>query len=255
MTGGSRGIGRASCILLAQRGYDVAVNYRSGESEAKSVVEQINTQSLSSLYQQESQTYPLGRVRVVAFQADVSKEVDVVKLYDDIRKTFRRDPTALVNNAGVIGLREEDITKIPTSELTKVLETNVYGPFYCTREFVRRAGKSHGANGGSIVNISSGASYIGSPLCYAMSKGALNSMTAGLNQTLPREEGIRINTISPGSTETDMVTEQDVKNRRPLIPMGRPGKPEEIAEGIVFLVSDASSYCSGANIRISGGRP
>uniref|UniRef100_A0A7S2E223 Uncharacterized protein n=1 Tax=Helicotheca tamesis TaxID=374047 RepID=A0A7S2E223_9STRA len=196
----------------------------------------------------------------MTFQADVSNEEEVISLYDSIYTKFGRYPTGLVNNAGILGTRNADITSMTTADLEQVFAVNVYGPFYCTREFVRRwkimnGNRQQQQQRGSIVNVSSGSAHIGNPLFYAMSKGALNSFMAGLSKTLPADHNIRMNAIAPGVTKTDIVTDEMADKVMPLIPMKRVGEPEEIAEGIVFLISDGSSYCSGANVRMAGGRP
>jgi len=224
----------------------VAINYANDAEAARSVVKSLNAQRRST-------SASMGRV--AAFRADVSSEDEVIRLYDEIRESFGADPSALVNNAGILGTVDPDVRNVETSDLDKVFRVNVYGPFLCAREFVRRSGRASGGQGGAIVNVSSGSAKIGSPLVYAMSKGAMDSMMAGLAKTLPPSEGIRINAVSPGMTETDMVTREQIESKLSLIPMGRAAKAEEIAETIAFLVSDASSYCSGANIRVAGGRP
>uniref|UniRef100_A0A6U6JCU6 Uncharacterized protein n=1 Tax=Odontella aurita TaxID=265563 RepID=A0A6U6JCU6_9STRA len=255
VTGGSRGIGAATCKLLASRGYDVAVNYQSGEGEARGVCDYIDAVRVE--HAESSSWEYVGRA--IPIKADVSIEGDVERLFDSVESQFGRPPTGLVNNAGILGPREVDVTELSKVALDSVMATNVYGPFYCCREFVKRVGtkkaKEKGAKGGAIVNVSSGSAYTGRPLLYAMSKGALDSMMAGLSQTLP-SEGIRINAVAPGVTETDMVTPQMIDNVIPLIPMGRAGKPEEIAEVIAFLLGDGGGgYCCGAKIRAAGGRP
>lgn len=251
VTGGSRGIGAATCRLLASKGYDVAVNYRSGEDEARSVCDGI--EALRKLSSEGEASGYVGSAFPV--KADVSVESDVANLFESVQSHFGAPPTGLVNNAGILGPREADVVELSCEELGTVLATNVYGPFFCCREFVKRTSTKRGGKGGAIVNVSSGSAYTGRPLLYAMSKGALDSMMAGLSQSLP-SEGIRINAVAPGVTETDMVTPEMIENVIPLIPMGRAGKPEEIAEVIAFLLGDGGGgYCCGAKVRAAGGRP
>lgn len=249
VTGGSRGIGQATSILLASKGYDVAINYRSDTVSAHNVWDEI----------QSMKNDDNGIGDAMTFQADVSKEEEVSRLFQNIHQHFGRDPDGLVNNAGIVGERipNNDITLMSTPDLQKVIETNTYGPFYCIREFVSRVStQKEGGKGGTIVNVSSGAAYIGTGnLFYSMSKGALDSMMIGLSQSLPRLHGIRINSVVPGMTETDMCTPEQIEANKHLVPMGRGGKPEEVAESILFLLGENSYFCCGAKIRVAGGRP
>ena len=193
VTGGSRGIGAACSAALASKGYDVVVVYRAGAQEAREVVAGITSSG----------------GRAVAMQADVSDESQVMKLFAEVDAWRGRSPlTCLVNNAGVLGPKGEQgsLQHITTDSLLSVLKVNAVGPALCIREAESRMSTSHGNSGGAIVQISSGSAYIGTPLQYACSKGALNSLTIGLVSSLARQ-GIRINTISPGMTATDMISE------------------------------------------------
>jgi len=263
VTGGARGIGKATCLLLASRGYQVAVNYRSNKKAAQDVVDEIQ------------QTCP--DTNVMAFQADVSQEKQVEKLFDNVTKHFGMNPTGLVNNAGVMEPMEKDIAKITRETLDRDFATNTYGPFFCTREFVKRTSTKNGGKGGSIVNVSSisaDGGQIGAynvvvwinaccivvllltlsscAVAYAMSKCAMEAMVNGIAKTLPLE-GIRINTVVPGLTDTGMATPEQIEMMSGVIPMRRAGEPMEIAKAIEYLLSDESSYCSGARLRASGG--
>ena len=160
-----------------------------------------------------------------------------------------------MNNAGVHGPRGrlEDLTN---DEIQAVLRTNVLGCFLCARAAVKRMSTKHGGSGGVIVNVSSGSAHLGAPndgILYAASKGAVNSLTIGLSQEVARD-GIRVNTVAPGLTETDMPSKEALEQMGPQLPSGRVGQPEEIGEAIIWLLSDAASYVNGANLRVSGGR-
>jgi NAD(P)-dependent dehydrogenase (short-subunit alcohol dehydrogenase family) len=236
VTGGSRGIGKATCLLLASKGYQVALNYKTNQEAAQAVVDEIQA--------------PKGKA--IAFQADVSKEEEVERLFDQVTEAFGMTPTGLVNNAGVMEPMEKDICNISKETLDKDLATNTYGPFFCTREFVKRASTKRGGKGGSIVNVSSISADGGQVVAYAMSKAAMEAMVAGIAKTLPLE-GIRINSVVPGLVDTGMATPEQVEILSGYIPMRRAGEPREIAQAIEYLLSDASSYCTGAKLRISGG--
>ena len=236
VTGGSRGIGRATCLLLASKGYQVAVNYKGNNEAALAVVNEIQAADGTA----------------TAFQADVSQEKEVEQLFDSVIEAFGMAPTHLVNNAGIMEPMEKDITKITKETLDADLATNTYGPFFCTREFVKRCSTKNGGKGGAIVNVSSISADGGSIVAYAMSKSAMEAMTAAICKTLPLE-GIRINTVVPGLTDTGMAKPEQIEVLSNIIPMRRAGEPMEIAKAIEYLLSDASAYCTGAKLRVSGG--
>jgi NAD(P)-dependent dehydrogenase (short-subunit alcohol dehydrogenase family) len=239
VTGGSRGIGAATCRLLARDGWDVAVNYRADAPAAEAVVADV---------------VALGR-RAVAVRGDVGVEGDVLALFDIVERALG-PVEGLVNSAGITGLKGR-LEALTVEAIEAVLRTNVVGSILTCREAVRRMSTRHGGKGGAIVNVSSGSAYIGNPgsgVLYAISKGAVNSLHAGLSQEVAGE-GIRVNAVSPGMTATDMVSEDAIQRSLPNIPMGRAGEPEEIAEAIVWLMSDRARYVAGANIRVAGGRP
>jgi NAD(P)-dependent dehydrogenase (short-subunit alcohol dehydrogenase family) len=237
VTGGARGIGRATCLLLASRGYDVAVNYQSNAEGAQSVVTDIESAG--------------GHAR--AFQADVSEESQVTQLFDDVVKAFGRAPNGLVNNAGIMEPWLNDIATIEFDTLDRDIRTNLYGPWFCTREFVKRASTASGGKGGSIVNVSSTSAASSQPLAYGISKAAQEAMANGLSKTLPPNHGIRINTVVPGLTDTGLASEENIAILAKIIPLRRAAEPDEIAKGIAVLLSDESSYASGAFLKISGG--
>lgn len=239
VTGASRGIGKATCLLLASRGYNVAVNYKSNQAEAQAVVDAIHAQSPG--------------IKAMAFQADVSEPDQVIRMFDKVFEGFGKNPTGLVNNAGVMERMTKDIVEVSFSTLKDDLATNTFGAFFCTREFVKRASTNRGGKGGTIVHVSSVSAEDGIPIAYAMSKAATEAMTRGISKTLPLE-GIRINTVVPGLTDTDMAgSPEQVELLSGYIPMRRAGQPSEVANAIEYFLSDASMYCSGAKLRVSGG--
>jgi len=193
-----------------------------------------------------------------AFEADVSQEPDVCAMFEAVRAWGAL--RGLVNNAGI--LRGPDgsasVADLNVADVEAIVATNVIGPMLCTREAMKlmsaKLNDDGRARGGSIVNISSGSAVIGRPLLYAASKGALNSFQAGAVDELA-SHGIRINAVSPGMTNTDLVADVVPTFDFSKIPLGRIGEPEEIAAGVAFLLNETGSYCSGANIRMSGGRP
>jgi NAD(P)-dependent dehydrogenase (short-subunit alcohol dehydrogenase family) len=243
VTGGSRGIGRATCLLLAQKGYNVALNYCNDKEAAHRVVEECTTSS-------NDESVPLGTI--VTFQADISKPDQVVKLFQEIEAHFQQNPSCLVNNAGIMEPMQKDITKIDNDVLWRDYQTNACGPFYCTKEFVKRAAKSRGGTGGSIVCVSSISAESAQILAYGMSKAAMEAMVAGLSKTLPLE-GIRINIVQPGLIDTGLASPDILEVMSGVIPARRAGCPKEVAAAIEYFLSDQSQYCSGTKLRIAGG--
>jgi len=242
VTGGGRGIGAACSEALAARGYGVVIAYRSDEASAQDVCRRIAAE---------------GGV-ACATRCDVGVEEDVVNLFK-FADTFRGGAplSVLVNNAGQMGEPTSDLsacTSRGADDLLDMMRTNVAGPLLTIREAEKRMSSANGGCGGAIVQISSGAAAIGSPLLYASTKGALNSLTIGLVAPLAKQ-GIRINTVSPGMTDTDMVAEAAKTFDFSQIPMGRMGTPREIADTVAWLCSDEATYVAGANIRVAGGRP
>jgi NAD(P)-dependent dehydrogenase (short-subunit alcohol dehydrogenase family) len=242
VTGASRGIGAAVATLAGERGYAVAVNFSTGEIEAKNVVAQILA----------------GGGRAVAIQADVSREEDILRLF----KTAERDLgpiKALVNNAGVTGgfARVEEVS---SAAIANVFAVNVSGTILCSREAVRRMSTRRGGSGGAIVSISSLAARTGAAgewVHYAASKGAIDSFTIGLAREVAAE-GIRVNAVAPGLVDTGLHAANGEPSRLQRlmgsIPMGRPGMPREVAEGVLWLLSPAASFTTGAILEIGGGR-
>jgi NAD(P)-dependent dehydrogenase (short-subunit alcohol dehydrogenase family) len=242
VTGGGRGIGAATARLLAQRGYRVCVNWCRAAAPAEALVAEIEAAGGEAF----------------AVQADIAKESGVLRLFqavDDCGAPLK----ALVNNAGITGLagRVESLT---CDTLDEVLNTNVKGLILSAREAVKRMSTTHGGQGGAIVNLSSGAVSIGSPgeyVWYAASKGAVDSFTLGLAKEVAGD-GIRVNAVAPGFVATEIHAASGLPHRleenAPKVPMGRAADPAEVAEAILWLLSDAASYTTGAILRVAGGR-
>ena len=241
VTGASRGIGAATALLAAERGYHVAVNYLRNRTAADAVVDQIEAAG--------------GRAFAIA--ADVGSETDVVRMFEGIDRELGK-VTALVNNAGIL----EQQTRLDTMDAarwSRILSTNVTGCFLCAREAVRRMSTKHGGVGGAIVNVSSMAAVLGSPneyIDYAASKAAVDTLTLGLAKEVA-EEGIRVNAVRPGPVYTDIHKSAGEPGRvdrvKERIPMRRGGEVEEVARAILWLLGDEASYSTGAFVNVSGG--
>jgi NAD(P)-dependent dehydrogenase (short-subunit alcohol dehydrogenase family) len=242
ITGASRGIGAATARLAAANGYAVAVNYASARAEAESVVREIVAAG--------------GIARAIA--GDVSREADVLSLFVEAHETLG-PIVGLVNNAGVTG-GSARVAELSADQLERTLAVNVTGSFLCAREAVRRMAHSRGGVGGAIVNLSSIAARLGGAgewVHYAASKGAIDSFTRGLAIEVAAD-GIRVNAVSPGLIETDIHTTSSIPDRlatlAPTVPMRRAGTPEEVAETILWLLSERASYVSGTIVDVGGGR-
>lgn len=242
VTGASRGIGAATARLAAERGFAVAVNYARGQAEATAVVQSIRAKG----------------GRAAAVQADVGKEEDIVRMFLETERALG-PVTALVNNAGVTGgfARVEAVT---AAALERLFAVNITGSILCAREAVRRMSTKRGGSGGVIINISSIAARTGAAgewAHYAASKGAINSFTVGLAREVATE-GIRVNAVAPGLVETGIHAANGEPGRlerlRPTIPMGRAGTAEEVAEAVIWLLSPAAAYVTGAVLEVGGGR-
>ena len=241
VTGGSRGIGRATSLLLAQQGYDLCINYLSNQERALSL---------------QSEILALG-VRCMLYQADVADEVAVVAMFKAIDQQLG-PLNALVNNAALM-LPQLSIEQVTSARLEQMFSVNVGGSFLCAREAVLRMAYKHGGAGGSIVNVSSLAALTGSPdeyLDYAASKGAIDTFTKGLAKEVSRE-GIRVNAVRPGLIYTQMHRDGGEADRvdrvKGSLPLGRGGTPEEVAEAICWLLSERASFSTGGSINVSGG--
>jgi NAD(P)-dependent dehydrogenase (short-subunit alcohol dehydrogenase family) len=238
VTGASRGIGAATAKLAASRGYDVAVNYVRDANAAAAVVTAIKTS---------------GR-RAIAIQGDMAKEADVARVFAAIDQELG-PITHLVYNSGTTGANSR-LEAADVAMMRDVIELNVLGALMCVKAAIPRMSARHGGQGGAIVLISSAAATLGGPgeyVWYAASKGATDSMTYGLSKELAGD-AIRVNAVQPGLIETGIHPPGRLERMAPLVPMGRAGSPEEIAESILFLLSDASSYTSGTVLRVAGGR-
>ncbi len=241
ITGASRGIGAATALMAADKGYGVCVNYRTGSSAAEQVVAQIIA----------------AGGRAIAVGADVAKEKDVAGMFD--QASDKLGPVgALVNNAGILET-QSSFSEIGVERFRRILETNVIGAFICAREAVRRMSRSNGGIGGSIINVSSIAARTGAPheyIDYAASKGALDSMTAGLARELA-PEGIRVNLVRPGFIYTEMHSAGGEPGRVDRlvgsIPLRRGGTPDDVARAILWLISDKAAYAVGVSLDVTGG--
>ncbi len=242
VTGGSRGIGRATAILLAKQGYRVAVNYLNNAQAAQKVVNEITATGSQA----------------IAIQADIADEQQVVAMFTQIARELG-PLTALVNNAGIL-FTQSTIENLTAERINQVMSTNVTGYFLCCREAVKVMSKKHGGQGGGIVNVSSAASRLGAPgeyIDYAASKGAVDTLTTGLSLEVA-PYGIRVNCVRPGLIYTEIHAsggEPDRVDRlKANLPMQRGGEPQEVAEAIAWLLSDSASYVTGSFIDLAGGR-
>jgi len=241
ITGGSRGIGAATALALARRGWAVGVGYRADSDAAFRVVKECESAGGAAL----------------AVAVEVGSPSSVAALFD--AAAGLGPIRALVNNAGIVDTRSR-VDEMTALRLQRMFTVNTIGPFLCAGEAVRRMSTRHGGTGGSIVNVSSAASRLGSPgqyVDYAASKGALDTMTLGLAKEVA-QEGIRVNAVRPGLIDTEIHASggqpDRVRSLEHEIPMGRGGRPEEVADTIAWLCSPEASYVTGALVDVSGGR-
>jgi NAD(P)-dependent dehydrogenase (short-subunit alcohol dehydrogenase family) len=242
VTGGSRGIGAATALLAARKGYAVAVNYTRSEAAAQDLVRTIRAAG--------------GRAE--AIPGDVADEAQVLALFQEVDGKLGR-LTALVNNAGIVD-RAARVDEMDLQRLKRMFDVNVFGSMLCAREAVRRMSTRHGGRGGAIVNVSSAAARLGAPgqyVDYAASKGAIDTFTIGLAKEVAAE-GIRVNAVRPGLIETEIHASGGLPNRvrdlAHLVPMQRGGSAEEVAQAIVWLLSPEASYTTMSLLDVSGGR-
>lgn len=242
ITGGGRGIGAATAKLAAALGYAVCVSYLRDKGAADAVADEI---------------VKLGG-RAATVQADIAVEADVVRLFGTVDSLFGR-LDALVNNAGMLETQMR-VDQMDAGRLARVLATNVTGPFMCCREAVRRMSTTRGGHGGAIVNLSSAAARIGSPgeyVDYAAAKAAVDTLTIGLSKEVA-DEGIRVNAVRPGVIHTGIHASGGEPGRvhrlAGSIPMRRGGNPDEVANAVLWLLSDEASYVTGAILDVTGGR-
>lgn len=242
ITGASRGIGAATALLAARQGYAVAVNYLKNQPAAARVVSQIEEAGGTAF----------------ALQADVSHEAGVSALFAEVDRHWGR-LDSLVNNAGILE-KQMRLVEMNASRLDRIFAANIVGPFLCAREAVKRMSTARGGPGGTIVNVSSIAARTGAPgeyVDYAAAKGALDTMTVGLSKEVAAE-GIRVNGVRPALIHTDIHADGGepgrVERLKDSTPMKRGGLAEEVAEAIVWLMSEKSSYSTGTFIDVTGGR-
>ena len=238
ITGASRGIGAATARLAARRGFDVAVNYLKDRASAEKVVADVAA---------------AGR-RAVAVQADMASEDDIVRMFATVDQKLGRI-THLVYNTGITGPMSR-IEGLSAKDAQEILDVNVLGAFIAARAAIPRLSVRHGGGGGSMVFLSSAMATLGGAgdyVMYSVSKAAIDTLTLGLARELAGE-GIRVNAVAPGPIATDIHPPGRLDRLAPAVPLGRAGTPEEVAEAVVFLLSDASSYTTGVVLRVAGGR-
>jgi NAD(P)-dependent dehydrogenase (short-subunit alcohol dehydrogenase family) len=238
IAGGSRGIGAATAKMAATRGYDVAVNYKSNTKAAEGVVAAVKA----------------AGGRAVALQGDMAVEADVERVFDETTKALGAI-SHFVHSSGIPG-KNSKLEAAAAQTLRDVIDVNLFGAMLCARAAVRRMSTARGGKGGSIVLLSSIASLTGGAgeyVFYAAAKGGIDALTNGLAREVVKE-GIRVNAIRPGPTVTEIHEPGRLERITPMLPMGRPGQPDEVAEAILFLLSDAASYITGAVLNVSGGR-
>ena len=242
VTGGSRGIGAAVCLGAAKAGWSVVVNYASNAQAADAVVAAIRQ----------------GGGSAIAVRGDVGSDADIKSIFAAADEAFGR-LDGLVNNAGIVGPTQR-VDEMSVERLERMFRINVTGSILCAGEAVRRMSTRHGGKGGVIVNISSVAAELGSPaqyVDYAASKGAIDTFTIGLAREVAAE-GVRVNAVRPGIIDTEIHASGGLPDRaRDLastIPVQRPGTAEEVADAVLYLLSDKATYVTGAILNVSGGR-
>lgn len=242
VTGGSRGIGAATARLAAAQGWAVAVNYTANSLAADEVVRHIRS----------------GGGHAITVQADVADETQVLRMFEKVDAKLGR-LTGLVNNAGVVDVTAR-LDEMTMARWRRMFDINVMGSLLCAREAVKRMATRHGGDGGAIVNVSSAAARLGAPgqyVDYAAAKGAIDAFTIGLAKEVA-SDGIRVNAVRPGLIETEIHASGGLPNRvndlRHQVPMQRGGTADEVAQAIVWLLSDAASYTTMSLLEVSGGR-
>lgn len=238
IAGGSRGIGAACARLAAGRGYDVAVNYKSNSNAAASVVADVKK----------------AGGQAVALQGDMAIEADIERVFDAAAKALG-PVTHFVHSAGIIGDNSR-LDEADAATIREVLDVDTFGALLCLRACVRRMSTKHGGKGGSVVMLSSMAAPLGGAnecVWYAAAKAGVDSAVIGVSREVAKE-GMRVNAVTPGVIDTDIQPPGRVERVTPMLPMGRAGQADEVAEAVLFLLSDAASYINGANLRVSGAR-
>jgi NAD(P)-dependent dehydrogenase (short-subunit alcohol dehydrogenase family) len=238
VTGSGRGIGAATAIAAARQGYAVGVNYQSNSARADEVVRTIRDNGGSA----------------VALQADIGDEAAVTAMFETVDREFGRID-ALVNNAGIL-TPVGRVESVDADALAHLVQTNIVGTILCCREAIRRMSTSHGGAGGVIVNVGSVMARLGGGgtlVPYSATKAAVETLTFGLSQEVAGE-GIRVTGVSPGLVETEMVPASRIEQVAPTLPMKRLGQVDEVAEAVVWLLSDKASYVAGTMLGVTGGR-
>ncbi len=238
IAGGSRGIGAATARFAGARGYDVAINYKSNAKAAASVVDAVKA----------------AGGKAVAIQGDMVTEQAIERVFDEAARALG-PLTQFVHSSGIVGDASR-LDEASAQTIREVLDIDTYGAMLCLRACMRRMSTKHGGKGGSVVMVSSMAATIGGAnecVWYAAAKAGVDAMVVGAAREVAKE-GMRVNAVSPGVIDTEIQPPGRIDRVAPMLPMGRPGKAEEVAEAILFLLSDAASYVNGANIRVSGAR-
>lgn len=238
VAGGSRGIGASTARLASARGYDVAVNYKSNAKAAEGVVDAVKA----------------AGGKAAALAGDMAVEADIARVFAEAADALG-PVTHFVHSSGIIGPYSR-LDEADAQMMREVFEVDTVGAMLCLRECVRRMSTKNGGKGGSVVMLSSMAAVIGGAgecVWYAAAKGAVDSMVVGMSREVAKE-GMRVNAVTPGVIDTDIQPPGRLERVGPALPMGRPGQANEVAEAILFLLSDAASYVNGANLRVSGAR-
>jgi NAD(P)-dependent dehydrogenase (short-subunit alcohol dehydrogenase family) len=238
VTGGGRGIGHCVAVGAAKRGWDVCINYAGNVERARQTLALVEK----------------AGARGITVKADVTKERDVMRLFETTDKKLGV-LSGLVNSAGIVGPYGR-VDELKSADLAPLWALNITATLICSREAIKRMSTKHGGKGGAIVHLSSAASHLGTPgatVPYAASKGAVDSLNWGMAQEVAAE-GIRVNSVSPGVIDTEIQPPGRVKEMGPKLPMRRAGQPEEVANAILWLLSDEASYVAGTKINVSGAR-
>lgn len=238
IAGGSRGIGASTAKLAGARGYDVAVNYKSNSNAAAGVVAAVKA----------------AGGKAVAIQGDMAIEADIERTFDDAARELG-PVTHFVHSSGIIG-ENSRLDEVDAKTIREVLDIDTFGALLCLRACVRRMSTKHNGKGGAVVMLSSMAAPLGGAnecVWYAAAKAGVDSMVIGVSREVAKE-GVRVNAVTPGVIDTDIQPPGRIDRVTPMLPMGRAGKADEVAEAILFLLSDAASYVNGANLRVSGAR-
>jgi NAD(P)-dependent dehydrogenase (short-subunit alcohol dehydrogenase family) len=238
IAGGSRGIGAATARFAGARGYDVAVNYKSNAKAAANVVDAVKTAGGNA----------------VAIPGDMAIEADIERVFA-IAAGKLGALTHFVHSSGIVG-DSSRLDEAAAQTMRDVIDLDTFGALLCLRASVRAMSTKHGGKGGAVVMVSSMAAPLGGAnecVWYAAAKAGVDSMVIGVAREVAKE-GMRVNAVSPGVIDTDIQPPGRIERVAPMLPMGRPGKAAEVAEAILFLLSDAASYINGANLRVSGAR-